>query len=227
MHKLEQFIRKAAHGTHLLPLSHEGIRPGSIIDARWGSSLRNRIRKLFNRRKVLHELGIHKGYGWDLLGLNEQAFTTVFEQGSLLTGTLHDQFVFSGSLDFLPYGIDLGLAFDEVITAQIVVSDVRVMLFERSFAGHDLRRRLRQLKEDDDPDYANVDDCFLVVECFFLDGLRWQFSGAELRKLHAALDRQEVDIAEYSGVEWANKAQTELVVSGTSKAPLAVRGLKI
>lgn len=227
MEKLEKFIREAADGSHLVPLSHERIKPGSILDSRWASSIRNWFRvNILNRERIIHSLGRHKGYGWELLGIEDKNYKSTFEKGSILTGTIKDRFDFSGSGDLKPFGIDLDINFEENISSQLTVSEVRVKLFERGFAGHELRSKIRELKDKNDPNYANADECYLVVESFHLEGLEWQFDFAGLKKIKAILEQQGIDLAEL-GITWGGAASSILKVSGTSEAPIAVRGLKI
>ncbi len=227
MKKLESFIREAASGTHLLPLSHEGIMPGSILDAHWASSLRNWFReRIFNRESLLHYLGKHKGYGWELLNISPDEFASRFEQGSLLTGTMTDRFDFSGSINLRPFGVNLILDIEDSVSAQITVSDVRVRVFDRGFAGHELRRKMRELKQENDPRYADVDECYLVVEAFHLDGLKWQFNGESVRKFQSELEKKGINLADL-GASWGGASSSVLMVSGQSDAPIAVRGLKL
>ncbi|TVR80074.1 MAG: hypothetical protein EA412_05235 [Chitinophagaceae bacterium] len=228
MKKLESFLKEAASGTHILPLSHEGIIPGSILDARWATTLRNWFRvNVMNRGKILRALGKRKGEAWNLLDVDSSKYASKFENGSLLTGTLQDRFDFSGSLDLKPFGIDFKAEFDETINSQIFVSEVKVQVFREGFAGHELRRKLRELKEVNDSRYGDVDECYLVVECFHLEGLRWEFSSDALRKIKAVLDSNKIDINAQAGLEWGGASSSSLIISGTSKAPIAVRGLKI
>ena len=227
MKKLEQFLREAASGTHLLPLSHEGIRPGSILDAHWASSFRNWFReRILNKESILHHLGKHKGYGWELLELPADNYQCRFEQGSLLTGTMTDRFDFSGSINLRPFGVNLNLEIEETVSAQITVSDVRIRVFDRGFAGHELRRNIRELKDKKDPRYADVDECYLVVETFHLEGLKWQFSSETVRKFKSELAKKGIDLTDL-GASWGGASSSVLIVSGQSDSPIAVRGLKL
>lgn len=210
--KLHKFMRNV-HNAHPLTLATANVVPGTLLETRWSGS-RNPI---FSREE---------GAAWDILSdVNEADYPSRMHDANILVGTISEKLSLGVDLSIAPFGINIGAEFSKEHQATINIGTIRARVFDVGFSGHELRKKLRELRKSDSERWKWVDDDFLVTECFFTGDMEFNFrsSGDLSAKLGFEHSGGSVD-ASLTAI-WAN--DQHLILRGTASVPFAVRGMKI
>ncbi len=224
MQKLVDFFEET-YNVFVLPLSNSRLRPGAILDTTWNDQRSWIHRRLRRRRQLTPSFGRVRGYAWEILQDPEDDYPIEFYSGSILVGQLTDRFDFSAGLDLASFGIKIGPGLDRAITARLEIDDVKKCTFRLGFTGDRLRRELRRLKDSGDSRYIDVDENYLVIDTYFLHGLRWTFNAESAAALRAQMESATIEATSGGDLRWVSERVLEF--GGSPDVPVAFDGLKI
>ncbi len=218
MEKL-RYMMRSVYQAHLIPLSSALITPGRLLETTWGWGWPWNSNPTFRRIE---------GTAFDVLDdVSEEMdeYKRIMSEASMIEGTFTDVFSLTGEFSLVQLGLNLGASYKSSRKVSIEIGAIHGHSFENGFAGHMLRKKLRQLRNTDWERYQWVDNDFFVTMAYHAANISFTFEEGGGVSAKAEFTQRGIDVTAGGGVEW--RSDSELFSKGRVNVPFAVQGLRV
>jgi len=202
-------------------LASDRVKPGTLIETSWS---------WFGFGNTPDKFKKEEGCPWNLLGMSDESafyaeYPNVRRDASIITGSITGKVEFGGDLALPQYGFSVTASFVEKETVKFTVDGIEVCSFNAGYADHELRLKLRELKDEDPVRWGWVNDDFLVSNSYYISNLCFEFSSDTKIDVEATYKSLENSVS--GGFKLKKTSDLKLELIGTAETPFAVRGIKV